>query len=101
MQQRTQVQIFGQVLNIRGGDDPERVREIAARVDAKMNEISDRGAAVDSYRVALLAAIELANEAARAEEELAALRETIRARSRRIEGLLEETSAFAERPAAD
>lgn len=103
--QGTQVQIFGQVYTLRTRDDAERVRQVAARVDQKMNEVADRGAGADSYRLAVLAALELADELLRAEEEVVRLRSRVSETSRRIESILEEASVPGPlevlRPAAD
>jgi cell division protein ZapA len=100
-----QVQIFGQVYNLRTRDDGERVRRVAARVDQKMNEVADRGAGADSYRVAVLAAMELVDELVRIEEICEDLRSRVAERSRRIESILDEAGLPASveelRPAAD
>lgn len=103
--QGTQVHIFGQVYTLRSRDDGERARRVAARVDQKMNDVADRGAGADSYRVAVLAALELADELVRAEEADAELRARVSEKSRRIESILDEATAAADlvmlRPAAD
>jgi cell division protein ZapA len=103
--QGTQVQIFGQVYTLRTRDDAERVQRVAARVDQKMNEVADRGAGADSYRVAVLAALELADELVRVEEDARALRGRVAEKSRRIESILDDASGHAPldalRPAAD
>jgi cell division protein ZapA len=103
--QGTQVHIFGQVYTLRTRDDGDRVRRVAARVDEKMSEVADRGAGADSYRVAVLAALELADELLRAEEVSEEYRTQVAEKSRRIESLLDEASLpeglEALRPAAD
>lgn len=103
--QGTQVHIFGQVYTLRTRDDGDRVRRVAAKVDEKMNEVADRGAGADSYRVAVLAALELADELLRAEELSEEYRTRVVERSRRIETLLDEAGLArgleALRPAAD
>ena len=103
--QGAQVHIFGQVYNLRTRDDADRVRRVAARVDQKMNEIADRGAGADSYRVAVLAALELADELVRAEESGQDLRARVAEKSRRIESILDDAGFHAPlvelRPAAD
>ena len=103
--QGIQVQIFGQVYNLRTRDDAERVRRVAARVDQKMNEVADRGAGADSYRVAVLAALELADELVRIEDDASDLRSRVAEKSRRIESILDEATNPSGlellRPAAD
>jgi cell division protein ZapA len=44
------------------GQDPEQVHRSAALVDAKMRAVSAQGRTVDSLRVAVLAALNLADE---------------------------------------
>ena len=63
------VQIFGKVHQLRADDDPEHMRKVAELVDAKMGQIADHGGTADSYSVAVLAALELADELLRLREE--------------------------------
>jgi cell division protein ZapA len=56
------VLIFGQSYAVRGGADPGQVEKIAAFVDARMQEVSRSSGAVDSVRVAVLAALNIADE---------------------------------------
>ena len=56
------VQIFGQTYAVRAGSDPGYVEKLAAHVDSQMNEVSRAGGAVDSVRVAVLAALNIADE---------------------------------------
>ena len=81
--QGTPVQIFGQVYRLRSDEDAERVRQIAEMVDQKMNRIADRGASVDNYRIAVLAALELADE-------LHTLRERAESRAAELEEKISE-----------
>ncbi len=57
-----QVEIFGQLYNIKGSDDPGSIRELAAFVDAKMKEIQRGTGTVDPHRVAILAALTISDE---------------------------------------
>src|SRR6266480_4150399 len=50
------VEIFGQTYTVKAGADPGYVEELAAHVDAQMREVSRTAGAVDSVRVAVLAA---------------------------------------------
>ncbi|MCB1018725.1 MAG: cell division protein ZapA [Acidobacteria bacterium] len=103
--QGTQVHIFGQVYTLRSRDDGERARRVAARVDQKMNEVADRGAGADSYRIAVLAALEIADELVRAEDSADDLRSRVSEKSRRIESILDDATEASDpmalRPAAD
>jgi cell division protein ZapA len=57
-----QVEIFGQTYKVRAGTDPGYVEQLAKHVDAEMREISKSAGAVDSVRVAVLAALNIADE---------------------------------------
>lgn len=56
------VEIFGQSYAIRAGAEPGYVEQLAAYVDGQMKEIGRSGGAVDSLRVAVLAALNVADE---------------------------------------
>lgn len=58
----TRVQIFGSDYYLRGEADPEAMKSVAAYVDAKMREIADTQSLVSSTKVAILAAITIADE---------------------------------------
>ena len=55
------VEIYDQTYHL-SGQDENHVRELAARVDAKMRAVAAQGRTVDSLRVAVLAALNLADE---------------------------------------
>ncbi|MFZ0744971.1 MAG: cell division protein ZapA [Terracidiphilus sp.] len=57
----TTVTIYDQTYHL-SGEDPEHVRQLAACVDAKMRAVASQGRTVDSLRVAVLAALNLADE---------------------------------------
>jgi cell division protein ZapA len=56
------VEIFGQSYAVRPGTDPGYVEKLAAYVDEQMKDVSRASGAVDSLRVAVLAALNLADE---------------------------------------
>ena len=62
------VEIFGQTYAVRAGADSRYVEELAAYVDAQMREVSRSGGAVDSVRIAVLAALNIADELFRVRE---------------------------------
>jgi cell division protein ZapA len=64
------VEIFGQTYAVKAGADPGYVEALAAFVDAQMKDVSRASAAVDSVRVAVLAALNLADEVFRLRREL-------------------------------
>lgn len=55
------VDIYDQVYQLRG-TDPQHIERLASIVDAKMRAVSAHGATVDSLRVAVLAALNIADE---------------------------------------
>jgi len=59
--QSVSVEIYDQVYHLRG-TDPAYIERLAAIVDAKMRAVSAHGNTVDSLRVAVLAALNIADE---------------------------------------
>jgi cell division protein ZapA len=56
------VDIFGQTYTVRAGTDAGYVEKLAAYVDSQMMEVSRSAGAVDSVRIAVLAALNIADE---------------------------------------
>ena len=56
------VEIFGQSYALSAGADAGYVEQLAAHVDAQMREVGKAAGAVDSLRVAVLAALNIADE---------------------------------------
>lgn len=56
------VTIYDQEYRMRGKLDPEYIRQLGEFVDAKMRSIAARTQTVDSLRVAVLAALNIADE---------------------------------------
>ena len=78
------------------GQDAEYIHRLAEIVDSKMRAVAAHGKTVDSLRVAVLAALNLADELARSEEKLNALdgnvsqtQSSIRDRAHSLNGLLD------------
>ena len=59
---QTRVQIFGQTFTVGGELDEEYVRKLAAYVDEKMRAISDMTPTVDTQKIAVMAALAIADE---------------------------------------
>lgn len=57
----TQVEIFGEVYSVRGSDENGHLQELASLVDRKMREVAGRVKG-DTARIAILAALNLADE---------------------------------------
>ncbi|HWG37932.1 MAG TPA: cell division protein ZapA [Terriglobales bacterium] len=88
----TRVEIFDQGYAI-GGDDAAYIRSLAARVDAKMRQVARETRVVDSLKVAIMAAINLADESEslrrRVEQLEREVGERARALSRDLDRLLD------------
>jgi cell division protein ZapA len=90
--QGTPVQIFGQTYRLKSDEDADRVRRIAEMVDQKMSRIADRGSSADNYRIAVLAALELADELYSLQDTHTQLRDQVEARSSSLAALLDEAT---------
>lgn len=64
------VEIFGQTYALKAGADPGYVEALAAFVDGQMTDVSRSSSSVDSVRVAVLAALNIADEVFRLRREL-------------------------------
>lgn len=90
------VEIYDQVYQLRG-TDPAYIHKLADMVDSKMRAVSAHGASVDSLRVAVLAALNIADEliATRARYDalagtLSQSQTTMRTRAGSLNGMLDE-----------
>ncbi|HSO24447.1 MAG TPA: cell division protein ZapA [Chondromyces sp.] len=59
---RATVEIFGQRLGLRADGDEARIQEIARFVDSRMREVADRSSSVDTVKIAVLTALNIADE---------------------------------------
>jgi cell division protein ZapA len=57
----TTVSIYDQTYHLRG-QNPDHIRQLAELIDSKMRAVAAQGRTVDSLRVAVLAALNLADE---------------------------------------
>jgi cell division protein ZapA len=71
------IEIYDQSYNVNSGQSDEYLRELAAYVDAKMHDVADATKIADSLKVAVLAALNIADEMF-----------TLRERQKQIEGPL-------------
>jgi cell division protein ZapA len=74
------VEIYDQIYQL-SGTDPEHIERLARLVDGKMRAVSASGATVDSLRVAVLAALNFADELVELRARYEALRGTTLAES--------------------
>jgi cell division protein ZapA len=90
------VEIYDQTYHLRGSD-PEYIAELAAYVDSKMRLISQQAATVDSLRVAVLAALNIADEFHVLKRKHEGIASDYNARAEQLAGVLDEVLAEARR----
>lgn len=83
------VQIYDQLYHL-SGQDTEHIRGLAELVDARMRAVSSQGRTVDSLRVAVLAALNLADELSEARKATGGDGQLTLARAASLRGLLDE-----------
>lgn len=81
---QVQVEIFGQSYAVTGGSDPGYMERLAAYVDEQMREVSRSAASVDSVRIAVLAALNIADECFRLRSSADSLQSGSDARAREL-----------------
>jgi len=81
--QSIEVQILGQRMVVRFDDDPHHVERLASYVKRKVDEVATRGP-VTSSKIALLAALNIADDYFRALEETRELKRQVAAKSRAL-----------------
>ena len=59
---RATVEVFGQRLGLRADGDATRLQEVARFVDTRMREVADRSSSVDTVKIAVLTALNIADE---------------------------------------
>ncbi len=94
------VSIYDQTYHLRGHNAPY-IEALAAVVDAKMRAVAAHGATVDSLRVAVLAALNIADELQLAHAKLDTLtgaEQSKRTRAHSLTGLLDEVLDGAAEP---
>jgi cell division protein ZapA len=75
------VKIYDREYAFRTTGDPERLQALCARLDKRMREIADSTGAVDTLKVAVLAALSLADDLQKSREELKKLDDSVSRRS--------------------
>jgi cell division protein ZapA len=83
------VEIYDQIYHL-SGQDPEQIHRLAELVDARMRAVAAQGKTVDSLRVAVLAALNLADELSRATEAGSANAQLGHVRASSLSGLLDQ-----------
>jgi|SRR5215468_6972392 cell division protein ZapA len=88
--QSYKVVIYNQTYSLRSEHGEDYIKELAALVDRRMNEIARATMTVDSLRVAILAALQIADELYQLRQELKDTEEEIAERSTKYAELLDQ-----------
>ena len=92
------VTIFGSEYAIRGDSDPEYIRQVAEYVDAKMKEVDESTSVKSSLKVAILAALNIADELFRERSEK---EEIVSSYERKLQMLASRLEDYLQREAAE
>ncbi len=83
------VRIYDREYTLRTSGDPDQLQSLCLLLDRRMREVVESTGAVDTLKVAILAALSLADELQTAREELQRLDESLSRRSLECVSLLE------------
>jgi cell division protein ZapA len=84
-----QVEIFGNTYTIRGEADQDYILGVAAYVDQKMREVTDKLPVASLSKVAILASLNIADELFKERARKRENEESLRTRTERIEAALD------------
>ena len=88
MEQSVTVKIFHRTYRLRSRGDAQHIRDLADYVDRHMVRVSDRTPTVDTLRVAILAALSIADECLSARKRLERVEATVCRKSGELNELL-------------
>ena len=92
------VEVGGQRYPIRSGLDPNYVAQLAAYVDTKMRAASDAAPASDMLGLAVLVALNIADEYFRARDQQSSAHGELNERALRLEQLVDDVLAQVDAP---
>lgn len=84
-----QVKIYDREYAIRTSGDPARLEQLCVNLDKRMREVAENSGVVDTLKVAILAALSLADDLCRTQEELQKIDEAVGARSAACASILD------------
>lgn len=87
------VNIFGQEYTLRTEDEAAYVESLAAYVDGRMREVADKTRTADTVKIAILAALNIADDLHRQQRDSDDARRDLRERTGRIVDLLDAALA--------
>ena len=85
-----EVQIFGHSYPIRGEADQEYILNVAAYVDRKMREVTEKLPVASLSKVAILASLNIADELFKERAQVASREQQLNARAARLNAVLDE-----------
>lgn len=88
--QTAKVVIYNQTYSLRSDHDSAYIQELAEYVDQRMNEIARATMTVDSLRVAILAALQIADELFQSRNEMKETERELAERSTKYAELLDQ-----------
>lgn len=91
MAKSVRVEIYDQTYHVRGDLDEAYVGELARYVDGKMRAVAEATRTIDSLRVAVLAALNMADELHALRARQGDFEQTVRQRAERCLALVEQT----------
>ncbi len=89
MKNLIRVEILGREYTVKSDEGEERVKDIAAYVNRKIKEVSESGQTVSTLNLAILAALNIANDYFKAVEGQKDFWQSIEARSGRLIALID------------
>jgi len=84
-----QVTIYDREYSLRTSGDPARLQQLCVDLDRRMREVAKSSGAVDTLKVAILAAISLGDDLLRVQEQLKKMDESVGQRSRDCVSMLD------------
>ena len=84
-----QVTIYDREYLLRTSGDPARLQKLCADLDGRMREVAKSAGAVDTLKVAILAAISLGDDLLRARDQLKKMDESVGQRARECVSILD------------
>jgi cell division protein ZapA len=98
VKQRINAEIFGQTYTISGDAEPEYILQLADFVDQKMREVASHAPVASGVKVAVLAALNIADELVRLQRGKEETDRIVRERLERMLGMIDSQLPAASEP---
>jgi cell division protein ZapA len=99
MGQPVEVVIMGQVFSVTSEDGEEHIRRVASYVDGKMREVAAGGKVVSTFTAAVLAALNIASECHKLQQNVAETEAAIGRLTERLDAASADANAGTQRRA--